>query len=685
MTHSESELEKNGYFVFSTPPPLTSERKDKNSPVLTSNIPPWWAMLDEDREDEVVDESCLRLMLEYLPYPEYDSIFSISSFEASLIAMKSSKLIKLFKAVSKKRFRKDFMFAAPSHSKGLKLNTYRICHQDASAYVQMVHSVTLTNTSNAPLDWEFAKDSPYAHSACLTTNHVFVSYSPASGILAAGKSTTVKITIALLEQERFCRIVKICAYWHDLQYASFVPLLILQQSPNMLHSDSTSGSEPSTPRASIQPGEGSTRLSTNVSMLSAQQNSAATGVAEFSAYRQSSLLSQHLEDGMVPASLQSALPVNMAAALNASLVLSDAFWKIPLEDLKILKRLGGNAASVSLASLHGADVVVKRWDLGSLDPVPEEFIGELEALRSLRHPNLVSFLGGLSTRGVAFIVMEYLPRGALSDVLQRGELSKKKRGMKSSSGTHRQSSAAPNSAMMIQPPSSSNSAATPLSFGSQQPSGTPAPTPLASQRPPLRSAVSFGSSPTNYYGMNIQAKPYSVAPAGQPTAPTTSNTWAAGNVQTNSSATGASASSNPHSTTVAQSPGKASPLGSHPSTSALMKTKLKIAADIAKGMAYMHYRHRLHRDLKSLNILVDESYGAKIADLGSSRNWAAQTQMTSGVGTYDWIAPEVISSHTYTLAADGTLLTLPYGGLSSTQSTNKTSPLCFAPQSSRTA
>ena len=51
-----------------------------------------------------------------------------------------------------------------------------------------------------------------------------------------------------------------------------------------------------------------------------------------------------------------------------------------------------------------------------------------------------------------------------------------------------------------------------------------------------------------------------------------------------------------------------------------------IAKDIAEGMAFLHGRQMIHRDLKSLNVLLDARGRAKIADFGLSRVSKQQRQ-----------------------------------------------------------
>lgn len=72
--------------------------------------------------------------------------------------------------------------------------------------------------------------------------------------------------------------------------------------------------------------------------------------------------------------------------------------------------------------------------------------------------------------------------------------------------------------------------------------------------------------------------------------------------------------------------------------------KTMCAYDIARGMAYLHSRKIVHRDLKSLNILLDAKFHVKICDFGFARycNQDDPPIRAGNLGTVHWMAPEVI-------------------------------------------
>eukprot|EP00027_Filamoeba_sp_ATCC50430_P014226 CAMPEP_0168578836 /NCGR_PEP_ID=MMETSP0413-20121227/21545_1 /TAXON_ID=136452 /ORGANISM="Filamoeba nolandi, Strain NC-AS-23-1" /LENGTH=1106 /DNA_ID=CAMNT_0008612709 /DNA_START=22 /DNA_END=3339 /DNA_ORIENTATION=+ len=80
------------------------------------------------------------------------------------------------------------------------------------------------------------------------------------------------------------------------------------------------------------------------------------------------------------------------------------------------------------------------------------------------------------------------------------------------------------------------------------------------------------------------------------------------------------------------------------------QTMIKFALDIAVGMEYLHSQGYIHRDLKSLNILISDDLVLKVADFGLARPVA--DTMTTQSGTLKWMAPEQLSKGNYTQKSD---------------------------------
>ncbi len=79
------------------------------------------------------------------------------------------------------------------------------------------------------------------------------------------------------------------------------------------------------------------------------------------------------------------------------------------------------------------------------------------------------------------------------------------------------------------------------------------------------------------------------------------------------------------------------------------------ARDIACGLEYLHAQGAIHRDLKSLNVLLGVDDVAVLADFGNAEfvgQNARPRVAKERLGTTHWMAPEVIEKRNYSFASD---------------------------------
>ncbi|XP_064946173.1 serine/threonine-protein kinase CTR1 isoform X2 [Musa acuminata AAA Group] len=94
---------------------------------------------------------------------------------------------------------------------------------------------------------------------------------------------------------------------------------------------------------------------------------------------------------------------------------------IPWSELVLKERIGaGSFGTVHRAEWHGSDVAVKILMEQDLHPERlKEFLREVAIMKSLRHPNIVLFMGAVTEPRNLSIVTEYLSRGSLYRLLHR--------------------------------------------------------------------------------------------------------------------------------------------------------------------------------------------------------------------------------------------------------------------------
>lgn len=86
---------------------------------------------------------------------------------------------------------------------------------------------------------------------------------------------------------------------------------------------------------------------------------------------------------------------------------------------------------------------------------------------------------------------------------------------------------------------------------------------------------------------------------------------------------------------------------------ALIQQVITCTLQLASVVAYLHANGIIHRDIKTSNILLEDSGMLKLGDLGMCRHLAVPTERPkTTAGTLNYMSPELTREQSYSMPTD---------------------------------
>ncbi len=76
-----------------------------------------------------------------------------------------------------------------------------------------------------------------------------------------------------------------------------------------------------------------------------------------------------------------------------------------------------------------------------------------------------------------------------------------------------------------------------------------------------------------------------------------------------------------------------------------LQSIVSVLRDVCAGMAYLHSKGAMHRDLKTPNVLLLADGRALVSDFGLSRNNVSSAVTMTVIGTPHYMSPEMLRGH----------------------------------------